>query len=130
MTNMDLFYSDEQYREYCDELAGDGFSNEYQRASFQSKLENPPHNERAEAERLTKAGKFVVVCVAPYYCRITDAIIGEHFTIVAAYDERDPAESHAWSYHERVCDDASCFVYRLPAPAAPAQPTVEDDLPF
>jgi hypothetical protein len=129
-----FFYSQEQYDEYERDLHGDGFSNEYQRASFESKLRYPPHNDRAEAIRLTEAGKFVVVSVAPYYCRVTDAIVGEHFSIVAVYNEDggDAAESHAWGLHERVCDDASVFVYRLPKPAALPAVTddVEDDCPF
>ena len=128
---MELFHSEEQYREYCDDLAGDGYGNEYQRASAQARLENPPRNDQAEAERLTRAGKFVVVYVAPYYCRVTSGIIGEDFSVVASYDRRDEAESHAWSLHEQVCDDATAFVYRLPV-VEPVKPygREDDECPF
>jgi hypothetical protein len=127
----ELFYSQEQYDEHQDELAGDGFSNELQRASFAARLENPPRNDRALAERLTLAGKHVVVMSAPYECRITSAVIGEDFVVVAFYDNKDDAEGHAWSLHERVCDDASAYVYRAlpPEPAAPG-PVIEDECPF
>ena len=51
-----MFYSQQQYDEYQADLAGDGFTNEYERAYFQSRVEARIPNERDLAARLHAQG--------------------------------------------------------------------------
>lgn len=131
----DIFHSEEQYREYQDDLMGDGFSNEYQRASFQARLENPIRNETDEAARLVKAGKWVVMYTFPYYCRITSGVLGEEVLIYKVCDSL--AEAVAIRDDANDCSEdpeCHCFLYQAPAeplePRGPAVPDFDDEIPF
>lgn len=121
----DLFFSEEQYRDYQDELAGDGFSAEYQRAFFQSQLERPLRNDEPQARRLTLAGKFVVMASFEVCCPVTDGLIGYDYVIQGVFDSLDDAK--------RFLDQdgpEDIGIYRLPEVVASTVPDFDDEIPF
>jgi hypothetical protein len=130
------FYSQEQYDEYQRDLEGDGFTNEYQRASFQSRMEDPPKNETALAHQLTVQGKWVVMYTYPYYCRITSAILAEEVAIYKVCDSLAEAAAVRDDANDCASEDPEIhhFIYLLPEPkpATPAAHDLDDDdeLPF
>jgi hypothetical protein len=129
----DLYFSEEQYREALDELLGDGYSNEYQRASAESlMLRGGIPNQTAKAHELTLAGKFVVLCHWPFYCNVTSAILGEGVTIDVVFDsEADALAFEAQEAAQRhECDEAYSAIYRIPTAPAPYVADPDDDLPF
>jgi hypothetical protein len=130
-----MFYSQEQYDEYRRDLQGDGFTNEYQRASFQSWAEHPPKNETAMAYQLAMEGKWVVMYAYPYYCRVTSAILGEEVGIYKVCDSLAEAAAVRDDAIDCSAEDGEIrhFLYLLPEPkpaAALVVPDFDDELPF
>jgi hypothetical protein len=129
---MQTFYSQEQYREYQDEIWGDGYSNEYQRVAAQQLIFRPLRHEEPEARRLTLAGKFVVLHAFPRYCSITDGFLGEEKVIVKACDSQAEAEALVAEVRHDDDGETQTYIYEFPAPVE-ARPIVEaddDDIPF
>jgi len=118
-----MFYSQEQYDEAQEELLGDGFSNDMQRASFIFRMERPLRNERPEAELRTRLGKHVVMDSHAVYGPC-DEIIGDDHVIVGTFDTRAEAEELLARYDDQdVCGEFSHWIFELPAP----KPVVIDE---
>lgn len=131
----DIFYSHEQYREYQDALAGDGYRNEFERCVAAQMFERPSRNDTPEAHRLALAGKAVVMHGWTRLCNVTDAVIGEETTIVKVCHTLAEAEALIAEIAHDDDSDSWTYLYRLPAPEpAPAprqaESEEEDDIPF
>jgi hypothetical protein len=70
------------------EAEDDGYRNEFQRAAAWSALQ-PKHDDRQKALGMIQDGLNVAVALTPRHCPITDAVIGNHVTILAFGDSRD-----------------------------------------
>jgi hypothetical protein len=130
-----MFYSQEQYNEYQEDLWGDGYSNEYQRVAAQQLLERPLRNETLRARELTIEGKFVVLVSFPRYCRFTDGLLGQETVIEKIFDTdaqaQDWVAGYAADYYD--ADDARHWLYPQVA-FGPAKPLfldeIDDEIPF
>src|SRR6267142_6864203 len=125
-----MFYSQEQYDEYQADLHGDGFSNEYQRAYFVSRMNHPIKDERALAARLHAAGRVVVCAEYEVCCPTTDGLIGYDWVVCKDFATRDEALAYI-GYDEDQAD--GCFIFMpMPEPTAPVPQAAidDDDIPF
>lgn len=125
----DLFYSEEQYREYQDDLMGDGYSNEYQRVHALSAMERPLKDERAEAARLHARGRFVVCAEWEWCCPYTDGLIGYDWVVLKDFE----TELEAREYIGLDPEDREEGVFLYQPPVERLQPSVvdeTDEIPF
>jgi hypothetical protein len=120
-----MYYSEEQYLEAHQELLGDGYSNEFQRAYAASQLGRLVINERAQAAALTAAGKYVVCAQQEVCCNVTDALLGYDFVIIKVCDTLAEAETLTAG-----SDYVFLFQPELPLEEQSTQSTDTDDLPF
>lgn len=127
---MQTFYSPEQYDEYQRDLEGDGYANEFARASAESLiLSGGIRNDTAKAHELSLGGKFVVLAHWPHCCRITDAVLGEAAAIDEVFDSLEAAQAYLAQQPQE--DQEYYFsLYRLPVPAPAPAERDPDDIPF
>jgi hypothetical protein len=121
----DMFFSEEQYREYQDELLGDGYSNEFQRVYAQSRMRTTIPNERDYAARLHAQGLYVVCSEYEVCCPYTDGLLGYAFVVERSFDTREAAEAYIGVDPEDRPE--GIFLYSPPPAPAPAPAAVEDD---
>jgi hypothetical protein len=125
-----MFYSQEQYDEYEREQWGDGFSNEYQRCYFQSRLERQLKDERDQAARLYQAGRYVVCAEWEVCCPTTDGLIGYDWVVLKDFATREEAKAYIGEPDEAE----GVFLYHPPAlrldPAPAPVKEFDDELPF
>jgi hypothetical protein len=128
---MQTFYSQEAFDEYQRELEGDGYTNEFARASAESLLlSGGIRNDTDKAHRLTLEGKFVVLAHWPHHCRITDAVLGEGIGIEEVFDTEAAAEAYRAQFFGAEYGEYYWSLYRLPVPAAAPAERDLDDIPF
>jgi hypothetical protein len=121
-----MYYSEEQYLEAHQELLGDGYSNEFQRAYAVSQLGRSVINERAQAAALTAAGKYVVCAEQEVCCNLTDALLGYDFVIIKVCEYLDEAETLIAG-----SDYVFLFQPELPGLLPTEQSTdTDDEIPF
>jgi hypothetical protein len=128
---MQTFYSQEQYDEYERDLHGDGFSNEYQRCYFQSRLERPLKDERNEAVRLHAQGRYVVCAEWEVCCPTTDGLIGYDWLVLKDF----ATEAQAQEYIGVDPDDRpeGIFLFQpvtVEVEKLPEVPDFDDEIPF
>jgi hypothetical protein len=126
-----MFYSQEQYDEYEREAWGDGFSNEYQRCYFQSRMERQLKDERDEAARLYQAGRYVVCAEWEVCCPTTDGLIGYDWVVLKDFATREEAQAYIGLDPEDRCEGV--FLYAPVPKLEPQQPAVpewDDEIPF
>lgn len=124
-----MFYSQEQYDEYQADLSGDGFSNEYQRAYFRSRLERPIPDEHAEAERLHKAGRFVVCGEYEVCCKRTDGLLGYAWVVEKDFATREEAEAYIGIGEDRA-DGVFLYQPKVKKSPEPVVTDFDDEVPF
>lgn len=132
--NINLLHPDD-----AADLQGDGFRDEFQRCHYQSGVEL--RASRAEAQvgeqigRLLAAGRHVAVAYHPAYCRVTDACIGEHRSVLLHAPSRaalDAALAARFAENDSELDDGRIVIL----PAAPAEVAAaihalpDDGVPF
>lgn len=94
-----------------DEIHGDGFRNEYQRAHFVSSVRSPRIDERAKAQRIAdNLGVFVVLAQITHYCRITDGLLGASFEIKQVLLSAFDAHAYVLSLDDGTDEDYQLFV--------------------
>src|ERR1700751_5004892 len=96
-----MFYSQQQYDEYQADLAGDGFTNEYERAYFQSRVEARIPNERDLAARLHAQGLYVVCGEYEVCCPYPDGLMGYAWVVERTFDSREAAEAYLGEPEDR-----------------------------
>lgn len=83
--------------------------------------------------KLVEAGRFVVVSSYPAYCPITDAIMGEHLSLIADFATREEAFECAGREGEKIsCSEEGIRVMPfVPSPLPmPVSQTNNDEIPF
>jgi hypothetical protein len=117
-------------QEHWDHEAGS--ANEFQNSYTWSVMNLGPdgsHEARAEAERLTRAGKFVILVEDEVCCPVTDVFIRAETSIYAVCETRAEADQIVIEN-----EDAPMWVYRLPEPKLakpePSVPDWDDSCPF
>ena len=119
-----------QEQEHWDHEAGSAseFQNSYAWSCINLRPD-PTHENRKEAERLTRAGKFVVLCEDEVCCPTTDGFIRAETHIYQVCDTL--AEAQEIADQE---EGASLWVFRLPEPKPvapePSVPEWDDEVPF
>lgn len=68
----------------------DGYQNDYQRAFAHSCSERQPRSQ-ALIDALNE-GKYCVVLAVPDHCPVTDAVMGEHESLISAHHNRHEAD--------------------------------------
>jgi hypothetical protein len=118
-----------QYEEHCEfEL---GAASEAQNCYTEAQGVRASLDESAKATALVEDGKFVVCYEYPYFCRATDALVGDVLRVVEAFDSREDAEALIFSRPEGHWDDGRYFVLpQIEVPAPAARDETEDDCPF
>lgn len=74
---------------------------------------------------ILEQGRFAVVICTPNYCRATDAVVGEHLSVVGSFPSREIAQAFVDSY--QACADERVLI-ECPAGKWPAE--VLQPLPF
>lgn len=128
-----------QEQEHIDHVAGS--ASEFQNSFAQSQIEHHHANidTVVRIAELVEAGRFVVVGSCPAYCRVTDAVVGEHVNIEADFATRAEAEAHCARYTD-LDDDFRVRIEPVAARLALAQAIadeaeshgidMDDDIPF
>jgi hypothetical protein len=88
----------------------------------------------AKINELVEAGRFVVVSSYPAYCPRTDAIMGEHLTLIADFATKEEAFNCAGQEGEKIsCSEEEIRVMPFTPASAPihvSQPLNDDEIPF
>lgn len=125
-------YVNEQEQEHLDHVAGSAseFQNCYEEARVRSSDEQS--KVRGIIHRMVNEGLFVIVCSSPDYCKVTDAICGEHLSIRGAYGDRGAANRSLAAMHEagRFDPEDSTYVYPFELPPAPEMICDDENVPF
>jgi hypothetical protein len=123
---MQTFYSQEAYDEYQRDLAGDGYTNEFQRCFEESRIRRPIKNERPLAQALHAAGRVVVCANYEVCCPVTDALIGYDFVVLGDYASVSEAAL------DTAPDWEGPFIFEPEPPqeAPVASARADDDIPF
>ena len=109
-----------------------GSASEFQNSYTWSVMNLGPdrtHEERAQAERLTRAGKFVVLCEDEVCCPVTDGFIRAETHIFKVCDTLAEAQEIVSPDNE----GEGIWIYRLPEPKLEPEPSVpewDDSCPF
>jgi hypothetical protein len=84
------------------EEAGDGYSNDFQRALEVSRLRHDSNRDEVLGLALfiSGAGRFAVVEIYPAYCPITDAVVGDHYRLLGDYLTRKEAVEAVEANHD------------------------------
>lgn len=116
--------------EAIEDMMGDGYSNEAQRASAYFVIERGGLKDQTpRAAALTAAGK-VVVMVSGVVYGPSDEVIGDDIEVDQVFDTEAEAEAYVASHVDNDCGyDYYHFVYRAPVPV-PAPVVEDDDCPF
>lgn len=118
--------------EHIEHVAGS--ASEFQNSYAQSRLEHSAENSRVRGliQSFVDGGQYVIVCSSPTYCRVTDAIVGEHLSIRGAYGDRGAAERSMRAMFEAGHFDPEESVYIYPFPVNPPDMVVDDSeqVPF
>jgi hypothetical protein len=95
-------------------------------------MERARRDQRSQAAYWTRQGKFVVVVELEYYCRATDAYVGNYLAIRRICDDRKAAEIIVKGQPGEEYECPSWFVFELPAAAPAPEPVAQedDDCPF
>jgi len=125
------------FDDYDPDEHGDGYRNDYERASAWELIERPLLREDSLANSLTCQGKFVVCHSWPRYSRVHDAYLGEEIKVRGVYNTQAEAEETLAEEREALGgdDESSVFIWRftpalpLPIPAPPVQDE-PDEIPF
>lgn len=80
------------------------FPNEFAAAYTLSQME-APSDDRGEIRRAVAMGFFVVVASTPRYCRLTDALLGEHLSFISKHMTREEADAACPESNEDVSYD-------------------------
>lgn len=68
----------------------DGYQNDYQRAFAVSCSEREPRSEKLT--QALKAGRYCVVLACPDHCPATDAVMGDHESLISDHGSRHEAD--------------------------------------
>lgn len=121
-----------QEQEHIDFVAG--CASEFQNSYAQSRAEHSVKDAevRGVIHSLVQGGLFVIVRSSPAYCRVTDAIVGEHLSVMGAFGDRGAAERSMMAMHEAGRFDPEDSVYVYPFPVNPPDMVVDDSeqVPF
>jgi len=84
---------------------------------------------------LIRSGLFVVVSKGPWFCKATDAIVGESITVEATRPTRAEAQAKADALNEELQGEVDCSVLPVEekqelAAMWAARPVETDDCPF
>jgi len=124
--NQDHFREDQDFELGC--------ASEAQNCYQEAQLELARRDQRAQAQYWTAQGKFVVVQPVQYFCRATDAFVGEYLSIRRICEDRKSADIIANAHQgDFETETYSWFVFeQSPAPAQPHQlaPEEDDECPF
>jgi hypothetical protein len=110
--------------DYAEEF---GMASEAQNCYAEAQMERARRDQTAQAKYWTAKGKSVVCQYVTYYCRATDALVGDYLSIRRICEDRETAEFIAASVPGDPDEGGGYFVYNLPAPAPAPAPVVDDD---
>jgi len=103
-----------------------GCASEAQNCYAEAQHERVRLDQTSQAKYWTAKGKSVVCVYHTYYCKATDALVGDYLRIIRICEERETAQFIADGVPGDPDDGGGYFVYNLvPAPAP--EPAVQDD---
>jgi hypothetical protein len=125
----------EQEQEHWDHEAGRAseFQNSFSGSSIQAA--NEEVRVRGLIDTFVKSGQFVLVESSPMHCRVTDAVCGEHLSILSVWGSRAAAKRALQALFEDGGCDMECGFQVFPLEAQPVVAVavdlgVDDGVPF